>query len=86
MNISKRYGVSREDILSSKRSKEISEPRHLIVYIALKCTKLNKVQIGNAINRDRTTLVSSEKYVKEKIDKDNDFNLLVKEIIRDING
>ena len=86
LNISKRYGVSREDILSSKRSKEIVEPRHLIVYIALKCTKLNKVQIGNAINRDRTTLVSSEKFIKEKIDKDNDFNLLVKEIIREING
>lgn len=86
LNISKRYGVSREDILSSKRSKEIAEPRHLIVYVALSCTKLNKVQIGNAINRDRTTLVSSEKYVKEKMDKDNDFNLLVKEIIRDING
>ena len=86
LNISKRYGVSREDILSSKRNKEIVEPRHLIVYIALKCTKLSKVQIGNSINRDRTTLVSSEKYVKEKMDKDNDFNLLVKEIIREING
>ena len=86
LNISKRYGVSREDILSSKRTKEIVEPRHLIAYIAIKCTKLNKVQIGNAINRDRTTLVSSEKYIKEKMDKDNDFNLLVKEIIREING
>jgi len=86
LNISKRYGVSREDILSTKRNKEIAEPRHLIAYIAIKCTKLSKVQIGNAINRDRTTLVSSEKYVKEKMDKDNDFNLLVKEIIREING
>ena len=85
-NISKRYGVSREDILSTKRNKEIAEPRHLIAYIAIKCTKLNKVQIGNAINRDRTTLISSEKYVKEKMDKDNEFNLLVKEIIREING
>ena len=86
LNVSKRYGVSREDILSSKRNKEITEPRHLIVYIAINCTKLNKVQIGNAINRDRTTLISSEKYIKEKMDKDNDFNLLVKEIIREING
>lgn len=86
LNISKKYGVSREDILSTKRTKEIVEPRHLIVYIALKCTKLNKVQIGNAINRDRTTLVSSEKFIKEKMDKDNDFNLFVKEIIREING
>lgn len=86
LNISKRYGVSREDILSTKRTKEIVEPRHLIVYIALQCTKLSKTQIGNAINRDRTTLVSSEKFVKEKMDKDNDFNLIVKEIIREING
>jgi chromosomal replication initiator protein len=86
LTISKKYGVSREDILSTKRTKEIVEPRHLIVYIALKCTKLSKVQIGNAINRDRTTLVSSEKFIKEKMDKDNDFNLMVKEIIREING
>ena len=86
LTISKKYGVSREDILSTKRTKEIVEPRHLIVYIALKTTKLSKVQIGNAINRDRTTLVSSEKFIKEKMDKDNDFNLMVKEIIREING
>ena len=84
--MSKKYGVSREDILSTKRTKEIVEPRHLIVYIALKTTKLSKVQIGNAINRDRTTLVSSEKFIMEKMDKDNDFNLMVKEIIREING
>ena len=84
--VAKRYGVKREDILSSKRTKEIVEPRHICVYVAIKCTNLSKTQIGNAINRDRTTLVSSEKYVKEKMEKDNEFALLVKEIIREING
>lgn len=84
--VAKRYGVKREDILSSKRTKEIVEPRHVCAYVAIKCTNLSKTQIGNAINRDRTTLVSSEKYVKEKMEKDNEFALLVKEIIREING
>ena len=82
--VAKQYGVKREDILSTKRTKEIVEPRHVCVYVALMCTKLNKSQIAASINRDRTTLISSEKWVKEKMEKNNDFALLVKDIIREI--
>jgi chromosomal replication initiator protein len=82
--VAKRYGVKREDILSSKRTKEIVEPRHVCVYVALQCTKLSKTQIASAINRDRTTLVSSEKWVKDKMAQDKDFAFLVNDIIHEI--
>ena len=82
--VSKRYGVKREDILSSKRTKEIVEPRHVCVYIALQCTKLSRTQIASAINRDRTTLNSSEKWVKDKMAVDKDFAYLVNDLIHEI--
>lgn len=82
--VSKRYGVKREDILSSKRTKEIVEPRHVCVYVALQCTKLSRTQIASAINRDRTTLNSSEKWVKDKMAQDKDFAFLVNDIIHEI--
>ena len=82
--VSKRYGVKREDILSSKRTKEIVEPRHICVYVALQCTKLSRTQIAEAINRDRTTLNSSEKWVKDKMAQEKDFNFLINDIIHEI--
>lgn len=82
--VSKRYGVKREDILSSKRTKEIVEPRHVCVYVAIQCTKLSRTQIASAINRDRTTLNSSEKWVKEKMAQDKDFAFLINDIIHEI--
>jgi len=83
-SVSKRYGVKREDILSSKRTKEIVEPRHICVYVALQCTKLSRTQIASAINRDRTTLNSSEKWVKDKMAQDKDFAYLINDIIHEI--
>lgn len=84
--VSKKFGVSREDILSTKRNKEIAIPRHISVYIARQCTQLSQSQIGKAINRDRTTVISSEAFVKEQMEKDSSFAYEVNSIIREISS
>lgn len=82
--VSKKYGVTRDDILSDKRNAEIMLPRHICVYLARTCTNLSQAQIGKAINRERTTIISSENKVKKLIEENHDFSLEINELIRQI--
>ena len=84
--VSKKFNISRDDILSTKRNKEIAIPRHICVYVARQCTNLSQSQIGKAINRDRTTVISSESYVKETMENDSSFKYEVNSIIREISS
>lgn len=86
MAVSTKFGISREDILSEKRKKEIAIARHICVYIARELTSLSQAQIAKILNRDRSTLVSSEKTVKDMMEKDSDFAFDIKEIIRELNS
>lgn len=86
MAVSTKFGISREDILSEKRKKEIAIARHICVYIARELTSLSQAQIAKILNRDRSTLVSSEKTVKDMMEKDNDFAFDIKEIIRELSN
>ena len=82
--VSKKYGVTRDDILSDKRNQEIMIPRHICIYLARTCTNLSQAQIGRAINRDRTTVISSENKVKSLMEEDHDFALEINELVRQI--
>lgn len=82
--VSKKYGVTRDDILSDKRNQEIMLPRHICVYLARTCTNLSQAQIGKSINRDRTTVISSENKVKSLMEEDHDFSLEINELVRQI--
>ncbi len=84
--VSKKFNISRDDILSTKRNKEIAIPRHICVYVARQCTNLSQSQIGKVINRDRTTVISSENYVKDLVEQDSSFAYEVNSIIREISS
>lgn len=86
MKVSSKYGVTREDILSSKRNQEIAFARHICVYIAREITSLSQAQIAKILNRERSTLVSSEKVVKERMNKDPDFAIDLRDLVRDLKG
>ena len=84
--VTKKFGVTRDDILSTKRNKEIAISRHICVYVARQCTQLSQSQIGKVINRDRTTVISSESFVKDLMEKDSSFAYEVNSIIREISA
>ena len=86
MAVSTKYSIPRDDIFSSKRNKEIATARHICVYIARELTSLSQQQIAKILNRDRSTLVSSEKWVKERMAEDNEFAFDIKEMIRQLNN
>ena len=82
--VSQKYNISKEDILSDKRKKEIAMARHICVYLARSLTSLSQSQIGKALNRDRTTIVSSESVVKQEMDENTDFAYEINELSRQL--
>ena len=79
--IEKKYGVSREDIQSKRRNENITAARHIAVYLIRNMTDYPFAKIGNIINRDHTTVMSSDAAVKEKMKKDNKYENEINEML-----
>ncbi len=84
LSISKKYGVSVEDIKSKKKTDNIANARHISVYIIRKLTDLSLKEIGKILGRDHSTIISSVNKVELNMrtikNYENDINLLIKEI------
>jgi chromosomal replication initiator protein len=66
--VTKKYGISREDIEGQKRQKEIMEARHVAVYLIREITELSLPRIGLILGkRDHSTIKSSYDKVQKKI-------------------
>ena len=82
--VSKRHGVSIEDVKSKKKTDNIANARHLSIYIIKKLTDLSLMDIGKIFNRDHSTVHSSiskvETNIKTKNNYERDLNDLIKEI------
>ena len=82
--VSKKHGVSVEDIKSKKKTDSIANARHMTIYIIKKLTDLSLKDIGQIFKRDHSTVHSSiskmETYIKTKNNYERDLNELIKEI------
>lgn len=78
--VSKKYGISIKDMVSSKRNKEIVYPRQVALYLCKELTNNSLPKIGSSFGgRDHTTvlhackkisaLIKEEQKVKEEIDE-----------------
>ncbi|MFA5562540.1 MAG: chromosomal replication initiator protein DnaA [Eubacteriales bacterium] len=65
--VSRKYGVSVEDIKGKKRHENIVSARHLCVYLVRKQTSLPLTAIGEIFERDHSTILSSIKNVEEQL-------------------
>jgi chromosomal replication initiator protein len=52
-------GVSREDLLSAKRTRRVVEARQLAIYLSRELTSLSLAQIAREFNRDHSTVLHS---------------------------
>ncbi len=66
--VCKYYSISREDINSSKRSKEIAHPRQVATYLCRVLTDNSQEIIGKTVgNRDHSTVINSFNKITEEI-------------------
>ena len=82
--VSKKYGVSVEDIKSKKKTDNIAGARHVSIYITRELTDLSLKEIGKVFGRDHSTVMSSINKIQVNIrtikNYENDIDSLMKEI------
>jgi len=83
-HVSKKHGISVEDIKSKKKTDSIATARHISIYIIRKLTDLSLKEIGKVFGRDHSTIISSINKVELNIrtvkNFEGELNLLIKEI------
>lgn len=84
--VSQKFGVSIEEIKGTRRNKEIAYARNISIYIMKKLTPLPYTQIGNVMQRDRTTVMSSIKTVEKQLGANTQTNADVNELIKELKG
>ncbi len=79
------YGITAEDIRSSKRTSQISTARKVAAYVVREVTGMPLAAIGMEFGgRDHSTIVYSINNVTEALKKDANLKELVDDIIKDI--
>ena len=68
------YHVSHEDMIGSKRQKNIATARHIAVYLSNSmCEGVTLKAVGSAFGRDHTTVMHSIKVIEGKVREDANF-------------
>ena len=76
----KKYNVPKEEILSTKRNKNIAFARHVSIYLIREITGMSLPSIGTVFGRDHTTIMSSIEAVNKKLSSDPMFAVELKEL------
>ena len=84
--VQQKHKISKADLLSPKRNKEITTARHLSVFLIRKITDMSYPSIAKIFNRDYATIHSSFNLMNSKYEQDSIFRIEVDEIIKDISG
>ena len=82
----KKYNIKKEEIVSSKRTKEIANARHITVYVIRQITDMSLPNIGKIIERDHTTVLSSLDTIEKRMVQNPVFRTELEEMIKEIKG
>ena len=82
----KKYGVTKEEIVGKKRTKEIMQARHVAVYLIREITEISFPTIAKMFGKDHSTIHSSYEWVKKKIIQSPLFDSDVATLKKDIYG
>lgn len=82
----KKYDISREDIKSKKRPKNISWARQVAIYMIREITELSYPDIGEIVSKDHATVIYAYNLVKKRITSEPMINVEITELIKDVTG
>ena len=81
-----KYGISKEDLISPKRNKEIATARHISIYLIRELTEMSYPNIAKIYNRDHSTIITSCNSIEAKINSDPMFAVEIGDIKKEITG
>ena len=79
-----KYNVKKEDLTSTKRSKEIAFARHICIYLIREVTEMSLPNIGKLFGRDHATVMHSINKIEHRILNDSVLDFELKEIIKEV--
>ena len=83
--VSKKYGISEEDMKSKKRNNEIAHARHIAIFIMRKLTDMSLQEIGNEFGgRNYTTVLNSIDVMEKEIKTSPLLDLEISDMIKEI--
>ena len=83
--VARTFGVSSEDIRSSKRNSNISNARQIAIYAVREITNLSMKMIGEEFGgRDHSTIVYAINQIEKNMNKDPKLKSMVEDIIKNI--
>ena len=80
--VAKYFHITRADILSDRRSRDVAIPRQLAIYLTREMTGASTTKIGADFGRDHATIMHACKKMLEMIEKDEIFSHNTSEIKR----
>ena len=85
--VSSVFGVKMEDFNSKKRTRSISYPRQIAMYLSRELTDLSLPKIGEEFGgRDHTTVIHAHDKITKDIETNEDFKDKINKIILDLKG
>lgn len=79
------FSITSDEILSSKRTQDISYARQIAMYLLREFTNLSLPKIGQELGgRNHATIVSGIKKIKESLEKDEDTKHIVEELVKNL--
>ncbi len=85
-NVSKKYSIPIEEIKGKKRTKELSNARHITIYILRTITNMSLTDIGRYFGMHHTSVLSACSRIAEDIKIDPALEHDINSIIREITG
>ena len=82
--IYKKYNIKKDDIIGTRRTKEVAAARHIAIYMVRTITEMSLPNIGKVFNRDHSTVMSSIEAAEKKLRLDPMLEIEVKEMIKEV--
>lgn len=82
--VSNAYDVTPADICSKKQHMEISNARHIVIYIASQMTCMTLKQIGEKINRNHSTVSASLNKMEKEMAKNPRLRANIEDIMKNL--
>ncbi len=82
--VARTYNVSENDILSKRKTADLVKARQVAMYIARETTELPYNSIGEAFGKNHTTVLYTEKKVKEMMKNDPHEKTVIEDIIKNL--
>lgn len=85
--VAKNFNIKIEDFNSKKRSRSISYPRQIAMYLCRELTDLSLPKIGDEFGgRDHTTVIHAYDKISSDIKNNNEINIKIQNLIKEIKG